>query len=532
MLFVWQVTTAQDTVSIMYYNVLNYPGSTPERVNYFRTISQYTLPDVLLITEILNEDGANDLLNLGLNSGETNFYQSAQFMDGPDTDNMLYFNSEKFGLKEQNVIPTALRDINEYVLFKKPISGPDSIFVHFFIAHLKASTGSSNEQKRLLEVMQLGQYLEDNGIDENYIFGGDLNFYDSDEPAYQYIISDTGLSMVDPLPAGDWHDDAAFADIHTQSTRTAQFGGGASGGCDDRFDFIFFSENLVYNDDFVQYLNGSTYAFANDGQHFNKSILDSPLNTTVPDSVLQALYYMADHLPVISSLIYKNEPAYTAIDAKVFLEGAFNGIHMNAYPVNDLPDDQPYNKTPWFYDGMENIESGSDNIVDWCLLEIRVSDGSVLEAIADTAVWKQACLILNDGSIRDTNLVGLPQFEDKYAGDKYLVVRHRNHLDIISSAPLQVVNNMLTVDFTTSPSNVYGGENGYSQVSNGSWGMAAGDLNGDGLINFVDIQNIWKLQAGMQGYLDGDLNLNEQVNNKDKNQFCIPNLNKFTSIPQ
>ena len=530
-----QFVMAQDTVKVMYYNVLNYPGSTPERVNYFRTIMQYSLPDVLLITEMLNEEGADDLLNLGLNAGAVDYYERAPFSDGPDTDNMLYFNSNKFSLRSQNVISTVLRDINEYILYKKgpDLAAGDTVFMRFFVAHLKSSTGSSNEQQRLEEVMEVGQYLADNGITENYVFGGDLNFYDSGEPAYQYIISSTGLNMVDPLPAGNWHDNGSFAAIHTQSTRTAQFGGGATGGCDDRFDFTFFSQNLVSGNQSVQYVPGSSFALANDGQHFNLGILDGPVNTTVPDSVLNALYYMADHLPVMSSLRFDDAPAMVSIDAKVYLEGAFNGTAMDPYPQAELPNYQPYFDNPWYYQGMEYLESnGSNEVVDWCLLELRVSDGNILDAIADTAVWKKACLVLSDGSIRDTNLTDLPQFDDVYQGDKYLVVRHRNHLDIISANPLQINENIISIDFTTSSATVYGGVNGYSHLINGTWGMSAGDMNGDGMINLTDLTDIWKLQAGIKGYQRGDINFNEQVDNIDKNKYCIPNFNKVSAVMQ
>ena len=44
------------------------------------------------------------------------------------------------------------------------------------------------------------------------------------------------------------HNDPSNANIHTQSTRTSQFGGGSHGGLDDRFDFILFSDSLMYGD--------------------------------------------------------------------------------------------------------------------------------------------------------------------------------------------------------------------------------------------------------------------------------------------
>ncbi|MCB2219786.1 MAG: hypothetical protein KQI35_05260 [Bacteroidetes bacterium] len=537
MLFLWQGLFAQDTISVMYYNVLNFPGTTPSRVDYFRTIAQYTLPDVMLLTEVSSEDGANLLLNEGLNVGSIDAYEKADFTDGPDTDNMLFFNGDKLGLKAQNTISTQLRFINEYVLFYKSNNlsgGGDTIFMRFYVAHLKASTGSDNEQQRLAEIMAFEQYLEDNEITENIVFGGDLNFYGSDEPAYQYIVDPDNIGLIDPLPAGDWHNNPAFATIHTQSTRTAQFGGGASGGCDDRFDFIFYSDDVVNGNQTLQYIPGSSYALANDGQHFNVSILDPPVNTTVPDSVLTALYYMADHLPVMSSLSVQPlpEPVTETLDVKVFLEGPFNGSDMNSDLSPFIPVNQPFNETPWFYPGNESIEESMINVVDWCLLELRVTQGTIMDALNDTAVWRKACLILENGSIRDTDLLSLPAFDDIYTGNKYLIIRHRNHLDILTSTPLEIINDTYDIDFTTSSSTVYGGTLGYSQLSNGAWGMTSGDIDGNGTINFLDLQNVWRTQTGYSGFLDGDADLNGNVNNVDKNTYILPNLFMHTPFSE
>ena len=112
-------TYAQDTLEVMYYNILNYPGSTPERVDYFKTINQYVRADIILVNEILSESGADILLQDGLNVYGSNHYNKAIFTDGYDTDNMLFYNSEKLVLYSQDTIETALRLINEYVLYYK-----------------------------------------------------------------------------------------------------------------------------------------------------------------------------------------------------------------------------------------------------------------------------------------------------------------------------------------------------------------------------------------------------------------------------
>ena len=70
---------------------------------------------------------------------------------------------------------------------------------------------------------------------------GDYNIDASVEQSYRNLVGVGGGGpgqMFDPLnQPGTWHDNGLFAAIHTQSTRVAQIGGGASGGMDDRFDF-------------------------------------------------------------------------------------------------------------------------------------------------------------------------------------------------------------------------------------------------------------------------------------------------------
>jgi hypothetical protein len=106
----------------------------------------------------------------------------------------------------------------------------------------------------------------------------------------------------DPLLAGNWHDNFSYASIHSQSTRTDQFGGGATGGLDDRFDFILFSDDVKFGLNGVAYVPNSCKIIGNDGSHMNGAINSAPTNTSVPDSVLQALYTMSDHLPVVCEI--------------------------------------------------------------------------------------------------------------------------------------------------------------------------------------------------------------------------------------
>src|SRR5690606_38224226 len=119
-------------------------------------------------------------------------------------------------------------------------------------------------------------------------------------PAYQTLINQTAPKyFIDPLTlSGTWNNEI-YSPYHTQSTRTRQFGGGASGGLDDRFDMILMSQTVM-EEGGVFFLPGSYFAFGNDGNHYNDSINKMP-NTAVTQQIANALHYASDHLPVIAA---------------------------------------------------------------------------------------------------------------------------------------------------------------------------------------------------------------------------------------
>jgi PKD repeat protein len=342
------ISAQVDNLRVMYYNILDYPFSgDPGREINFRKVNRYLQADVILVTELKSSTGATTLLNEALNVFGTTHYQKAIYYTGDYSENLLYYNSDKLVLQSQDVIYTSLRDINEYVLYYKSSdlgTTSDTIFFYFYVAHLKASEGY--EQDRLAEVNQFLNHLNAISNAENVFFGGDFNLYTSSEPAYQALIDNTPYLLNDPLPAGNWHASATYSDIHTQSTRTTDFGGGSTGGMDDRFDFILFTGDVNSGANKVQYVNNSCMAFGNDGNHFNDALIDLPINPDLPDSIIQALYYMSDHLPVICDLtvqatvdtthsdlviteIYYNPPE-TLTDTLEFIEIYNNGSN----PVN------------------------------------------------------------------------------------------------------------------------------------------------------------------------------------------------------
>jgi len=290
-----------DTLKVLSYNLLKFPSVAPTRIDTLKGILDHIKPDIFMVCEITSSAGADDILFNALNVGGETSYAMANYVSGPDTENMLFYNSDILGLKEQNEIPTALRDINEYVLYYKSddlSSTLDTTFFYVYVCHLKASNGF--EAERNAECVEMKNYIATRTNRQNILIGGDFNFYGSDtEPAWSTVLAGSSVTIVDPINSpGHWNSNPSFVNIHTQSTRTASINGGATGGCDDRFDFIFMSPDLNSFGNDAKYITGTYRAVGQDGNHYNDALIDAPWNTSEPASVIWNLYNMSDHLPI------------------------------------------------------------------------------------------------------------------------------------------------------------------------------------------------------------------------------------------
>ena len=300
--------SAQDTLTIMTYNLLNYPNLEPTRYNDLKEVIQYTKPDIFICSELTSASGADMILDNAFNVAPINYYARANFVNGTDTDNMLYYNTNKVTLAGQNQITTALRDITRYHLYT--CENSDTVWYDVFSLHLKASQGITNANDRLAECVILTNYIGTLPTNTNIIVGGDFNFYSnlaSIEPGWNQLTINCPQPLKDPINmAGDWHANVSYKSIHTQSTRSSTNSGccgGSTGGLDDRFDFLLINTNLRDGVEGAQYIPGTYKVIGNDGNHFNKSIIETPTNTSVPANVNTALFNMSDHLPVLMKVV-------------------------------------------------------------------------------------------------------------------------------------------------------------------------------------------------------------------------------------
>ena len=294
------VASQAQAVRVCSYNILNFPGSTgTSRVPYFRTVIQEIDPDVMVVQEMLSLSGVNQFLNNVMNYETPGLYAAGPFVNGYDTDNAIFYKPSVIELVSHSEISTALRNISEYVLRPVGYTSSEAEF-RVYSLHLKAGSSSSDKSKRLAEATILRDHLNDLASGSCFMAAGDYNIRASTESAYQKLVgseADNDGRLKDPIDSpGTWHDNASFAWIHTQSPRTSSFGGGATGGMDDRFDIMLISYALA-DDEGMDYIPGTRVALGNDGQHFNMAI-NSGTNYAVSEEVADAIHESADHLPL------------------------------------------------------------------------------------------------------------------------------------------------------------------------------------------------------------------------------------------
>ena len=322
----------QTRIKAMMYNVLNYSDSevSQNKTPFLSTILNEVNPDLLMVCEVVDEIGSNYLFENAIIPFNEDF-EKAPFEENQSgsysLQQMVYYNSNKLIFEESRVITADTRDINQYT-FKINTENAEinPIRMEVFVTHLKASTGSSNRQRRLNSIQSFVSYTNTIASDSYVLFAGDFNFYTSNEEGYQYLIDNRNpIIMIDPInrPAPTFPDDgvdyfnydnydstyfwnnSSFSDIHSQSTRTSNSGliddSGSTGGLDDRFDFIMMSENFNTSSDLF-YVNDSYQVVGNNGNCYNSQISNSNCSGTYSQTLRNALIEFSDHLPIVMEI--------------------------------------------------------------------------------------------------------------------------------------------------------------------------------------------------------------------------------------
>ncbi|MDP4115493.1 MAG: cohesin domain-containing protein [Bacteroidota bacterium] len=198
------------------------------------------------------------------------------------------------------------------------------------------------------------------------------------------------------------------------------------------------------------------------------------------------------------------------VKVKCFLEGAFNGSNMSANLLDYLPFVQPYSAAPWNYSGTESVSNNFFNnhwdIVDWVLLELRSTTA------AGSLVSRRAALLKRDGSIVDMDGSSPVNFFVP-AANYYVIVRHRNHIPVMSAVTVALTSSPVLYDFTTGQGQAYG-TNSMIALTGGIFGIIAGEDSHDG---FIDIRDFIGIDNSMfqSGYSNHDTNMDGFIDIRD-----------------
>jgi hypothetical protein len=212
--------------------------------------------------------------------------------------------------------------------------------------------------------------------------------------------------------------------------------------------------------------------------------------------------------------------ANATADLHVLLEGPYTSsgamatgtLHDSAVPLTQPYGDAAYSATPLEYHGTETVAAWEEDFVDWILLELRTGTGP------ETAVDTSAVILKTDGTVISPS-GGSVTLPSGLNGSYYVVVRHWNHLAIMSSAAVDFSSGTGVWDFTTALGQAFSdGGAPMRALSDGPFGLFACDATVDGFVTAPDF-NVWNsaTTSGATGYHAADCNLDGFVTAPDFN---------------
>jgi len=338
-----QKSSAQttDTLRVLSYNVL-YLGDTPPCQGphstwegYVKTILSYANADIVGFVKRASEDTygsapagfADSLLVQSFNAAFPGRYAYCPYTNVSEADNIstLYYNQEKLGYESILSTYSNITDFDTYKLYYKSTdlaTTHDTIFLYVTLNHTNSGSGSSDATTRGQQIAGEMAAIETHfGSLPNMINMGDFNFHTSTETGYQTLVAPTNLNYryYDPpfypdaiysYPA-DWDNNPSdYASSLTVSTRENS---GSPNSCSSDvdggkswYDHIFLSKNIINNADHIGYMSNSFKVMGNDGNRLGISVNSSPSNTSAPTAVINDIFEMSEHYPIMLDLVVNN----------------------------------------------------------------------------------------------------------------------------------------------------------------------------------------------------------------------------------
>ncbi len=256
---------------------------------------------------------------------------------------------------------------------------------------------------------------------------------------------------------------------------------------------------------------------------------DGQIDNTM-DSDEDGILDPVDGLPTI----FGDEPLGVALRLKILLQGPYLSatglMNDNLVRSGIIPTREPYTGLGYTHitGGGELVSAavlattGSTSVVDWVFVELRAP--TTLTTILET----RAGLLLANGNIVDVDGVSPLRFTSP-ANTFYVVVRHRNHLAVMTPGALSLSGTPTFHDFTGG--SAFGNINGDAQKSlgGGLFALYEADFNGDEAINAADRSIAWN-SRNLTGYRIDDSSFNGVCDAAERSQ-CWNNRNLVSKVP-
>ena len=157
--------------------------------------------------------------------------------------------------------------------------------------------------------------------------------------------------------------------------------------------------------------------------------------------------------------------------------------------------------------------TGSKAVIDWVKLSLKDSNNNIIQT--------RSGLLLADGTVVSPDGVSAIRFnvpKSKY----FISVKTRNTLEVTTLDKYSFKKN-ITLDLTNDTVDLAGQCN--VEPKNGYFVLISGDLNSNGIINQVDVDNIKANSGFSDAYVNEDLNLDGSVDSTDIS-IANTNINK------
>jgi hypothetical protein len=197
--------------------------------------------------------------------------------------------------------------------------------------------------------------------------------------------------------------------------------------------------------------------------------------------------------PVITEPSVLNVVSPIRLDASTWLGGAFDELsglmHDSLRTLGLLPTLEPYTALGYTHSGSGGSEScapallgttGPTAIVDWVLLELRDP------AQPATVLHSRSALLRRDGRITDKDGISPVAF-DAPVGSYLVALRHRNHLSVMSAAPLSLGAVATTWDVSTSTTALHGV--GATRIDGTRRFLWPGDADRNSVVRYTGLVN-------------------------------------------